>query len=105
MRVGVGADVHEALGLKPQVQPHLRDFTLCHMSHVCRLGLRLGCCEGSLPACGYNKNPSRLVGRHHPSRARCLVATLPGLWVIGTLLDLWVETNFVPKLWYLTLIL
>ena len=29
----------------------------------------------------------------HPSLAICLVGTLPGLWVMGTLLDLWVETN------------
>ena len=39
------------------------------------------------------------------SQAICLVGALPGLWVMGTLLDLWVDTNLVPKFSYLTLIL
>ena len=42
------------------------------------------------------------MGSHHPSEARRLVGPLSGLWVMGTLLDLWVETNLVPKLWCLT---
>ena len=105
-RVALGADVHEALGLRPQVQTSSKRFyTVSYVTCVQVGSSRLGCCEGTLPACGCNRNPYQLVGSQHPSHARCLVGTLPGLWAMGTLLELSVETNLVPKLWYLTLIL
>ena len=43
------------------------------------------------------------MGSQHPNLARYFVGTLHGLWAMGAVLDLWVETNLVPKLWYLTL--
>ena len=57
------------------------------------------------PSLWVQQEPSELVGSHQPSQATCLVGTLPGLWVMETLLDLWEETNLVPKLRCLTLIL
>ena len=61
MRVGLGAYVHEALGLKPQVQTSSKRFyTVSYVTCVEVGSRRLGCCEGTLPACGYNRNPPSL---------------------------------------------
>ena len=67
MRVGLGADVHEALGLKPQVHTSSKGFYTVSYVTCVEVGFSmLGCCEGTLPACGCNRNP-------------------PSLWVVSTL--------------------
>ena len=61
MRVGLGAAVHEALVLKPQVQTSSKRFyTVSYVTCVEAGSSRLGCCEGTLPACGYHRNPPSL---------------------------------------------
>ena len=58
--------------------------------------------QRSTPSLVVLEEPSQLTSSHHPSLARYLVGALRGVWVLGTLLDLWVETKLVPKLCYLT---
>ena len=61
MRVGLRADVHKALGLKPQVQTSSKRFyTVSYVTCVEFGSSKLGCCEGTLPASGYNRNPPSL---------------------------------------------
>ena len=42
------------------------------------------------------------MGNQHPSLAGCLVETLPACGYNRNPPSLWVGTNLVPKLWYLT---
>ena len=61
MRVGLGADMHVALGLKPQVQTSSKRFyAVSYVTCVEVASSRLGCCEETLTACGYNGNPPSL---------------------------------------------